>query len=66
MDSIRPERPSEGRTLKLNNSFKQTSLNKKFGTHFKESMTFQALKNKQYSISRSKVLSGKPLSGVKN
>ena len=44
MDDIRQERSSEGPTLKLNKRFKEMSLNKKFGTYVKESMTFQALK----------------------
>ena len=43
-DDIRQERSNEGPTLKLNKTFKQTSLNKKFGTHVKESMAFHALK----------------------
>ena len=44
MDDIRQERFDERPTLKLNKRFKQTSLNKKFGTHVKESMALQALK----------------------
>ena len=44
MDDIRQERFNEGPTLKLNKKIKQTSLNKKFGSHVKESMVFQALK----------------------
>ena len=40
MDGIRQERPNEDLTLKLNKKVKQTSLNKKFGTHIKESMVF--------------------------
>ena len=63
MDDIRQERSNEGPTLKLNKRFKQTSLNKKFGPHVKESMVYQDLKNKLYSIPRSKVISRKTLSG---
>ena len=44
MDDIRQERPNEGPILKLNKRLKQKSLNRKFGTHVKESMVFQALK----------------------
>ena len=44
MDDIRQEKSDEGPTLKLYKRFKQTSLNKKIGTHAKESMAFQALK----------------------
>ena len=45
MDDIRQKRSNEGPTLRLNNRFKKTSLNKAFGTHVKESMAIQALKN---------------------
>ena len=44
MDDIRRERPNESPILKLNKYLKETSLNKKFGTHVKEFMTFKALK----------------------
>ena len=44
MDDIRQERSNKEPTLKLNKRFKQASLNKKFGTHVRESMIFQALK----------------------
>ena len=44
MDDIRREKSNERPNLKLNKRFKQSSLNKKFGTHLKESMAFQALK----------------------
>ena len=44
MDDIRREKSNEGRTLKLNKRFKLTSLKKKFGSHAKEFMAFQALK----------------------
>ena len=37
---MRQERSDEGATLELN----KTSINKKFGTHVKESMAFYALK----------------------
>ena len=39
-DHMRQERSDEGATLELN----KTSINKKFGTHVKESMAFYALK----------------------
>ena len=44
MNDIRQERSDEGPTLKLNNRFKWTSFNKKFGAHIKESMAFEGLK----------------------
>ena len=47
MDDIRQERSNEGAILKLNKRLKQMSLNKKFSTHVKKSMAFQALKNKK-------------------
>ena len=50
MDDIRQEIPNKDLILKLNKRLKQMALNELFGTHVKESMAFQALKNKQYSI----------------
>ena len=44
VDDIRQEESDEGLTLSLNKRFKPTSLNKKFGTHVKESVALQALK----------------------
>ena len=44
MDDIRQKSSNEGPTLKLNKKSKQTSLNKTFGTHVKDSMPFQVLK----------------------
>ena len=44
MDNIRQERPNEGPILKLNKGLKLMTLNKKSGTHVKESMVFQVLK----------------------
>ena len=46
MDDIKQERSNEGATFKLNKSFKnkrfkQTSLNKKFAQHVKQSMVCQ-------------------------
>ena len=66
MGDNRQERSNERPTLKLNKRFKKTSLNKKFGSHVKKSMVFQALQNTQYSLPRSKVISRKPVSEVKN
>ena len=40
LDNIRAERPNEGPILKLNDRPKKRLLNKKFGTHVKESMAF--------------------------
>ena len=47
MDDIRQERPDEEPILKLSERLKYISLNKKFGTHVKDSMVFE-----QYSIYR--------------
>ena len=44
MDNIIQERPNEGPILKLNKGLKLMTLNKKSGTHVKESMVFQVLK----------------------
>ena len=44
MGDIRQGTSNEGPNLRLNKRFKQRSLNRKFGTHVKESMVFQALK----------------------
>ena len=44
LDGNRQERSNERPNLKLGKRFKQMSLNKKFGTHVKESITCQALK----------------------
>ena len=40
MGDIKQERVNERPTLKLNKRFTQTSLNKKFGPHVKESMAY--------------------------
>ena len=40
MDDIKQERSNERATFKLNKSFEQTSLNKKFAQHVKESMVY--------------------------
>ena len=40
MGNIRKERHNESPILKLNKRLKYKSLNKKFGTHLKESMIF--------------------------
>ena len=45
MEDIRQERSNEDPIVKLNKILKWISLNKKFGTHIKEFMTFQVLKN---------------------
>ena len=44
MDDIRQERSNKISTLNLNKKFTETSLNKKFDTHVKESIAFQPLK----------------------
>ena len=44
MDDIRQERTSEDPILKLKKRLKEMPLNKKYGTHVKDSMVFQALK----------------------
>ena len=44
MEDIRQERTSEDPILKLKKRLKEMALNKKFGTHVKDSMAFQALK----------------------
>ena len=64
MDDIRQKRSNEGPGLKLNKRFTKTSINKKFGTHVKEPMAFQALKSKLCRIPRTKVISKIPLSVV--
>ena len=66
MEDTKQERSNKGPTLKLNKGFKKTLPNKKFDPHVKKFMVFQAIKNKQYGIPKSKVISRKPLSGVKN
>ena len=61
MGDIKQKRLSEGPILNLNKRYdKQNSLKKKFDTWVKESMFFRSWKNKQRSIPRSKVISGKP------
>ena len=44
MNDIRQERSNKGPTLKFNKTSELTSLNRKLGTHVKESMAFQTLK----------------------
>ena len=44
IDDIRQEKPNKSPILKLNKKLKSMALNKKFGAHFKDSMTSQALK----------------------
>ena len=44
MDNIRLEGPNEVAIFKINVRLKQTSLNKKFITQVKDSMTYKVLK----------------------
>ena len=41
MGNIRQERPNKGLILKLKKRLEKMSLNKKFGTHVKESMALK-------------------------
>ena len=64
VDDIRQERSNGRPTLKLNKRFKETLLNKKSGTHVKESITFQALENNIVFL-EVKLLSENPCKGWK-
>ena len=44
MDNIRPEGPNEGPIFKINIRLRSMSLNKKFVTQVKESVTYKVLK----------------------